>query len=269
MGKARKFSISFGLVNIPVGLYNSVKEEKIDLHNVSPAGNRVRIRWVDEVTGEEVPREAMRKGWQASKDSPLVILEDRELQGIRLKSTKAIEVIGLRSGAIDPIQCKSVFYIAPEKGGEKGYSILYRTLKELGAYALGRVVLSGKEYTVAIGPKGNMLILVVLYYPHEILSPPEVALVETSEKEVELGKQLLDAMGEADTSGLKDRYREALKKLIADKAAGKEVSVSEVRVEETAEADISSMLEKSLGALKKKKLGVAVAVQGDDQPREV
>jgi DNA end-binding protein Ku len=268
-----KFQISFGLVNIPVRLHPTAKEDRIGFNMLSPSGHRVRQKLVDEVTGEEVDRAKVKKGYEISKGKYLVF-EKEEIEGLRLKTTKTIEILGFLPASFEQhpmyrLFQKEHFYLAPEKS-EKAYTILYEALRELGVAAVGKVVLpgSGKESTVVITPFGKMLLLTVLYYKHEIQSPPQVDLAQVDEREKELGKQLLQALGTPDVEKLKDRYIEAVRKLIEAKAKGRPVEAGEVEVKATEESDIAAALERSLG-LAKKKLGVAVASPGDEQAQEV
>ena len=113
--------------------------------------------------------------------------------------------------------------------------------------AVGRVVLSsgGKESIVTISAWKNMLLLTALYYPYEIQHQPQVELTQISDKEKELGKQLIQALGKPDFNELKDRYVSAVKELIKAKMEGKEIKPIE-EVQETAADDIAAAL-KSLG----------------------
>ena len=271
----RKFGISFGLVNIPVKIHGVVKEAKeaFKMHMISPDGARVRQKLVCEKTGKEVNRAEVKKGYEYAKEQ-YVILDSKEVDNVKLKSAKAIEIVGFLPAKnpigekLDPIIQKEHFYITPEKGGEKGYSILYQVVKELDIMAVGRVVMSGREYTVTLTAWHNLLLLTVLYYPNEIVPPPAVGLVELTEREKELGKQLLTALGKPDVKKLNDRYIEALKELISAKLEGREVKPIE-ETAGTAESDIEKALAASLGTAKKKKLGVVVTVQGTEEMVEV
>jgi DNA end-binding protein Ku len=260
---ARKFGISFGLVNIPVQIHNTVKEETISFHMVTAQGHRVKHKLVDAETGEEVNRPETLKGYEVSKDK-MVILTPDEVANVRLASTKSIEIIGfVPSTYVDPILQKGQYYITPDgKAGEKGYSILYHVLKELGVMAVGKIVMGGtKEYIATVSVWKNMLLLTLLYSPHEVVAPPTINIVEVNARELELGKTLLQSLGKPEFKELKNRYIKALQELITAKLEGKEIKP--IKVQETAEDDIAAALEKSLSLTKKKKLGVAVAATAD------
>lgn len=269
-----KFGISFGLVNIPCRIHTSAKEEKVSFNMITKDGNRVRQKLVDEVTGKDIKRNETKKGWEVSKGQYLVFEPD-EIKNLKLKSTRTIDIIGFAPADFEKhplyrLFQKAQFYVSPETGGEKGYSILYNALKELNITAVGKVVLSngGKESIVVIAPWGKILLLTVLYYKQEIQNPPQVDMAEVSDRELELGKQLISALGKPDLEKLKDKYIEAVHQLVEARAKGETVAVGAIDVEQTTESDIAAALEKSLGSLgteKKKKLGVAVSVQGTEE----
>ena len=264
-----KFGISFGLVNVPIKIYNAVKEERIGFNMLSPCCHaRARQKLVCEQCRAEMERVKAKKGYEVSKGN-YVILDPQDVNNVKLRSTKSIEIVGfVQAGSVDPIVFKENYYIGPEKGGEKGFAILLQVLAELGVMAVGRVVMHGKEYTVTITSRKNQLILTVLYYPSEVVAPPTVPPVEVSERERELAKKLLENLGRPNMGEFKNRYTEALKELIQAKLEGREVKVVQ-EIGTTAESDIEKALEASLGTTKKKKLGVAVAAQGTEEMAEL
>jgi DNA end-binding protein Ku len=250
----RKFSLTFGLVSIPVRIQNATKEQKVSFHQITPCcGARVGQDLRCKSCGQQVSRAEVKKGYEISKDN-YVVLERAEVEAVKLPSVKTIEVVGfIPADSLDPITFAETYYIAPEEGGEKGYSLLLEALRELGRIAIGRLTMNGKEHTVAISSRKGLLLLTLLWYPNEIVAPPEVGLVPISERELELAKQLLKAMDGVDFREFKDRYVEALKELIKAKLEGKEVRPVEVEVQAT--SDIQKALEESV----KRRLAVAEA----------
>jgi DNA end-binding protein Ku len=247
----KKFSVTFGLVSIPVRLEPAVREDKVSFHFMTSDGHRVKQVLIDEVTGQQVDRKTLMKGYEDSKDHYIIFTQE-ELDNLKLKSTKTVEIIGFlpESAASEDICHKEDYYVGEEKGGEKGYSLLYAILDELKLRAVGRVVLNGKEYTVLLYPWKGILRLTVLYYPNEIQPLPAVQQVPITAKEKEMAKLLIQSLGQPDLQGLKDRYREAVRELIKARQEGK--PIEGVKVEVTSpEADLAELLKKSLEAAKK------------------
>jgi len=267
---ARKFAISFGLVNVPIELHPTVKEDTVHFNMITLKGNRVEQRLCDKETGEEVRRGDTLKGYEVTKGNYVIFSKD-EVERVKLVSAKSIEIIGfVEANKIEAIIQKEQFYITPDEKGEKGYSIIFGALKALNIMAVGKIVMGGtKEYIATISVWRNMLLLTLLYYPKEVLVPPSVNMVDISERELELGKTLLQTLGAPDIKTLSNRYVKALQELIKAKAEGREIKPIE-EVPQTPEDDIAAALENSLKGLgKRKKLGVAVAVDGEAALQEM
>ena len=70
-------SISFGLVNIPMKLYNAVSRKNVSFHQIDArTGARVKMQRVSSNDGEEVPYEQIVKGYELSPDR-YVLVEPR------------------------------------------------------------------------------------------------------------------------------------------------------------------------------------------------
>jgi DNA end-binding protein Ku len=85
--------LRLSLVSCPVLLYPATSErEKISFHQInSKTGNRVRLKRVDEKTGEEVPYDDIVKGYEVSKGHYLEVTEE-ELEAISIESTRTIDI---------------------------------------------------------------------------------------------------------------------------------------------------------------------------------
>lgn len=242
----RKLTISFGLVNIPVKIHNATKEQKISFNQITPCC-RARVNSVlkCQTCGREVSRAEVSKGYEVEKGN-YVVLSQEEVKSVRLPSAKSIQIEGfVAHGDIDPLLFAETFYVEPDKGGERAYSLLADALGLLQKVAVGKVVMNGKEQVVAINRWRNLLLLTLLWYPSEIRNPPEVQLLELSGRERELAKQLIEAGDGVDFQTFKDRYVEALKEMIRAKLEGREVKPIE-EAKPTEEDSIAKALEASL-----------------------
>ena len=75
-------SISFGLVNIPIKLYNAVSRKNVSFNQIdSRTGSRIKMQRVSTADGSEVPYEAIVKGYELSPDH-FVLIEPDELDGL-------------------------------------------------------------------------------------------------------------------------------------------------------------------------------------------
>lgn len=248
--RERKLTISFGLVNIPVKLHNATKEQKVSFNQITPCCEaRINLVPKCKTCGNVVNRAELKKGYEVAKDQ-YVLLTKEEVQSVRLPSAKSIVIEGFAPyEELDPLLFAETFYTEPDEKGEIAYSLLAEALGLLHKVAIGKVVSNGKENIVAIRRWRNLLLLNILWYPSEIRKPPEVQLCETSERERELAKTLIEACGGVDLKKSTDRYIEALEELIRAKVEGREIKpIAEVIP--TQESGIADALEASLKQVK-------------------
>src|SRR5437764_909673 len=85
-------SISFGLVQVPVRLVGATKSRDVSFNQLEEGtGARIRYKKVSDATGEEVPTERIKRGYEISKGR-YVMIEPDELDVLRPKGSHAIEI---------------------------------------------------------------------------------------------------------------------------------------------------------------------------------
>ncbi len=251
-----KGSISFGLVNIPVRMYSATSEKVVSFRELhKECGTPLQHkRWCPKCK-KEVPWEDVVKGFEY-EEGKYVVITPEELQAIKLKSARHIEIIKfVPISSLDPILIEKQYYLAPQEGGEKAFHLFREVLATLGKAAIGRLIMRNKEYLCAIIPYKIGLLLLTLHYAYEIKDINEIEALrksyEIGKMEEELARKLVESMsGELRIEEYKDRFLEALKELIKEKLSGKEIKpVSE----EEEEVGLLEALQKSVEKLKKRK----------------
>lgn len=258
-----KGSISFGLVSIPVKMYSATttKELKFNMLHAEDGG-RIHYRKFCEKCGKEVNKDEIVKGYKISGNE-YVILTDEDFSKIPLKTVKNIEIRQFFDPSeLNLIYYNSFYYLSPEKGGEKAYAILKEAMNSTNTMGIGKVTLRNREYLVTLRSfdhfraesayKVGGILLSQLHYVDEIRNPMEVPgwnqEIEVSEEELELAKQLLNAMKKPlKLEEYRDEYKEGLMKLIEAKLEGKEITVTE---EVKAVKSLVDALKSSLEAVK-------------------
>ncbi|MEM7814392.1 MAG: Ku protein [Candidatus Aenigmatarchaeota archaeon] len=253
-------AISFGLVHIPIRIYTATESKEIEFHNLCPEclSPLEYKRWCPKCQ-KEVAWQDVKKGFKISKER-WVVLDKEEIEKLKLPSTKALEIQSfIDVSQIDPIFFQKAYYVVPEEGGEKPYSLLVEALRLANKAAIGKVVLKNKEYLVCLRPFKKGLVMHLLYFLREIKDIEELPelknLVVVSKEELELAKALISKLTEEefDASKFKDEYTEKLKELIKAKAEGKEVEIkAEERVAEA--KSLMEALKASVEQAKKKKV---------------
>ena len=186
-----KGALSFGLVNVPVGLYPATQDKAIHFNQLEEGtSDRIRYKKVNERTGEEVEAGKIVKGFDLG-GGEYVILTDDELAAAEPERSKLVEITDFVDlDEIDPVFYRSTYYLAPEgEAAGKAYALLRQAMRESNKIAIGTLVMRNKEYPVAIRPDDDVLTLETMYFSDEIRSPskelPDLPNVsELTEREI-------------------------------------------------------------------------------------
>ena len=253
-----KGALSFGLVNIPVGLYPATSDKSIHFNQFEEGtSDRIRYKKVNERTGEEVPQDRIVRGFDLG-GGEYVILTEEELESAEPKKSRQIEIsdfVGLVD--IDPVYFRSSYYLAPEgAGADKAYALLRRSMAEAGRVAIATLVMRNKEYLVAIRPEDDALALHTMYFSDEVRAPGrDLELPETgdvTERELSMAQLLIESMeSEWDPERFHDTHREKVEALIEEKRNGHEIVLQEGPEPVAKVVDLMEALNASIAAAAK------------------
>jgi DNA end-binding protein Ku len=259
-------SITFGLVNIPVGMALATKPAARQsdvsfrtLHRECRTPIKQK-RWCP-THEREVDRDELVKGWEVAKGE-FVIVEDADLEAIeQIDDSKSIEItrfVDLEE--VDPIFFDRTYYLAParETAARRPYVLLLRAMQETGKAALGRFVRGGSEHLCLIRPKGDALALETMFLAEDVNSQAEIEeSVEESDvktAELDLARQVIDSLaGEFDAEELTSEYRQNLREMLEAKLAGEEIARPVEPVAETPVVDLMDALKKSVAEVSERK----------------
>jgi DNA end-binding protein Ku len=250
-------TISFGLVAIPMKLYNAVNRKSVSFNQLDERTmSRIRYRKVSDETGEEVPDENIVKGYEVSKGR-YVLVDPDELEPFIPAATRSVELeefVDLDD--IDPVYFDNSYYVAPD-GSAKPYVLLARAMEEAGKVGIGRFVMRNKQYTAAIRAVDGHLMMSTLTYADEVVKKSAIDEldglddVDVSDREVKMAEALVASLSdEFKPEKYRDDYREQVLDLIAKKAAGEEFEVPEPAAEKPKIVDLMAALEASVEAAK-------------------
>src|SRR3954463_9660792 len=163
-------SISFGLVNIPIKLFNAVSRKGVSFNQIdSRSGSRGKMNGGSALDDSEVPYEAIVKGYELSPDR-YVLIEPEELDNLDPEATHTIDIEEFVDlSEIDPIFYDAPYYIGPVKGTEKSYALLARAMEEENKVAVARFVMRTKQYLAALRPVAGKLMISTMVYADEII----------------------------------------------------------------------------------------------------
>jgi DNA end-binding protein Ku len=226
-----KGSLSFGLVNVPVGLYPATAEKTIRFHQFEAGtADRIRYKKVNERTGDEVDTQDIVRGVDLG-GGDYVLLTDDELAAAAPVKSKLIEITDFVDLTdIDPVYFRATYYLAPEgEAAEKAYALLRSVMDQAGKIAIGTLVMRNKEYPVAIRPDREVLALETLYFADEIRRPADELpglphQVDLTDKETAMAELLVQSMESPwDPTRYEDTHRAKVEALIEEKRQGHEI----------------------------------------------
>lgn len=243
--------IRFSLVTIPVRIYNAVDtEQRISFNQLHKSDNGpIGYEKKCKKCGKVVPLEDIVKGYQYEPDQ-FAIVEKDDLEKIKLKSTKIIEIEGFISAKeVSPMLYEAPYFAGPDGVvASKAFGLLGQTLKDTGKVGIGKVVLRDREDVVLIAPQEGGIVLYKLRYPKEvrdIKTVPQLDGQVVDKDQLKLARSLVESMAKTwKKLDLTDTYHDALREMIEAKIAGKEVVTVEEEVKPV--VDIMKALKQSI-----------------------
>jgi DNA end-binding protein Ku len=224
-----KGSISFGLVYIPIAVYPATREEKLSFRQLRRTDlSPIKYKKVAEADMKEVPASDIVKGFEYERGR-YVIMNDEDFEKVRIESTHSIDITDfVELEQVDPKFFYKPYFLEPQKGGEKAYSLLHKALSGTDKIGIAKVVISNREYLAAVKADGLFLVLELMHFASEVLTPEELnrPKTELNDKELKMAQALVDSMTVAwEPNKYRDEYRTAVMELIEQKAKNKKIDV--------------------------------------------
>jgi DNA end-binding protein Ku len=227
-----KGSVGFGLVQIPVGLYTAEKKDELSLslldrHDLAPVGyERINRR-----TGKKVEWKDIVKGYAYQKGK-YVVVTDEDIRNANVRATQTIDIVAfVDASEISPLYYDTPYYLGPTKPGAKAYAILRDTLGRSGKVGIAKVVIRTRQHLAAVRVEGDVLVLQLLRFSHELKPLDEIEVPDEARKtpkatarELEMANQLIASMEASwDPEQYHDEYRDDLLARIKRKAKHGEI----------------------------------------------
>lgn len=250
--------LSFGMVNIPVALYNATKRMSVSFKQLRSSDySRINYKKIAN-DGAEVKAADIVKGYEITPDR-FVVVSDYELEAITPKASRVIDITDfVRLEQIDPRHYDNQYYLIPEPGAGKAYALLLAALKQSKAVGIARFVLRSKEYLAAIRPAGKAIALSTMLFQEEIIPVTELEAylpeLQPAPKELAMANMLIESqLTDFNPDKYKNEYLEAVMELINTKAEREAITSKPAAPGENQVIDIMAAIEASLVAIKKDK----------------
>jgi DNA end-binding protein Ku len=227
-----KGSIGFGLVSIPVKLYSAVQTSALDFDMLdSRDHSRIRYQRINEHTHKEVPYDKIVKGYKLNDE--YIVMDEHDFEDAAPEKTRVIEIQSFVDIAdVNPMFYETSYYTEPDTKNNKAYALLSQALVKSKKAGLARFVLRSTESLCVVHPVENVLVITRIRFGQEIRSTEDlnIAKVEVSKKELEVGLALIDQYAEKfDVSKFKDEYNDELLNIIKAKSKGKRATVKKLK----------------------------------------
>ncbi|HEY6922003.1 MAG TPA: Ku protein [Steroidobacteraceae bacterium] len=248
-------TVSFGLVAIPVKLYSATRSTGSIHFNMlhKKDGSRLKQQYICQKEGVVVERDEIVKGYEFAKDQ-YVMFTPEEIKALEEAGTKSVDIqefVPLAS--VDPVYFNTTYYLAPDKGGAKPYTLFATALRESKRCAVGRWATRGREYVVILRPVENALVLHQLHFAPEVvpLADLEVEDMKVRDAELKLAQQLIDQQTTErfDPTAYTDEVKARIEAAIQKKVEGEQITLAEPRA--AAEGNVVDLMEALRASLKR------------------
>ena len=245
-------TISFGLVSVPIKMFSAGESSAAISFNWlhKKDGARLKQQYICSKDGEKVENEDRVKGWEFSKGQYVVFTKE-ELKALEEKGTGSIEVQEfVDADTVDRMYMDRVYFLGPDKGGDRAFALLGEALKKTGKVAIGQWAARGKQYLIMIRPLGRGLAMEQLRYADEVRSIDEVPIpkIEVKKAEMDLAIRFIQeaASKEFDPKKYDDNVKKKILEQIEQKIAGKEITEEPAEAPKTQIIDLMEALKASL-----------------------
>lgn len=247
-----KGTVSCGLLNVPAKLYAATEEKSIKFNSIHrQCQSRISMPKFCPTCERKVEQSELVKGYDMGDDN-MVLFEEEELSDLKLSTLSSIEVLEfIQNEQFDPRLPKKSYYLAPDKGGTKGFGLLAEAMAACGVCGIVKLAMREKEHLGLMSPfQSGVMLLQTLFWEDELRSWGElVTEVSVKDSELELAGTLIRKMsGDGILAKYKDGYRESLEQAIEAKLRGEVVQVSDKPKPSSAEEDLTALLEASISS---------------------
>ncbi len=251
-----KGQLKIGTTKVPVKLYSAIQDRTVRF-NILDDRHKMRVKqhMIDPDSGEEVPTEEIRKGYEI-EPGRFVILTAEDLEALQPPPSRDIEIEEfVDQDKISQQWFERPYYLGPDDG-DKEYFALAEALSNQEKEGIAHWVMRNKYYAGVLRSIDDYLYLFTLRDAKEVISANDLAKptgAAPTQKELAMAKQLIEMLrGDFNAADYKDEYRERVEKFIEQKARGRAPRLQAVKTKRRTDA-LGSALEKSIAALKKGK----------------
>jgi DNA end-binding protein Ku len=252
-------SISFGLVNIPIGLAVATQRSDIAFRTLHrECGTPIKQKRWCPTHERDVEADELVKGWEVAKGE-FVFVEESDLEAVALQRSQSIEILRfVKLEDVDPVYFDRTYYLAPSstEAQRRPYVLLLRAMEETGMAAVGKFVLWGKENLCLIRAHDDSLLLETLFFAEDVRAREEIVEAvggtEVKDAELELARQVIGSLeGDFEAEDFENQYRTELRQMLEAKLEGQEITRPEPQPEAPV-VDLMDALKRSVAEVQER-----------------
>jgi DNA end-binding protein Ku len=242
-------AVSFGLVNVPVRMYSAIDTNDLEFELVHEKdGGRIGYQKYCKLDEKLVPDDEIVKGYEVRKGK-VVYVTDEDFAAAKVEGYRAIDIEAfVPYEDIDPIFFAHTYYVGPDRGAEKVYSLLVKAMENSELTGVAKFVMRDKQHLGALRIRDGVITLEQLHFADEIRPIDEIKASRTrvSQEELKMAERLIESFTTKwKPEKYKDTYRDALCAIIKAKRKGEDVHAAP-EVEEEAPTDLMTALRESI-----------------------
>jgi DNA end-binding protein Ku len=215
----------------------------------------VRRTFKAEDTGETLSPEEVLKGYEYSKGEFAVFRPD-EMRRFRAETTRDMEIIEfVKLSGIDPVYFNASYYVAPDRGGEKPYSLLFEAMRRTGFAALARFAMHGREQILVLRPGARGIIMHTLFFESEVHAADEFTANTSlvTAQEMKLAELLIEQLAaDFDAAKFKDDRMARMRQSIEEKIAVGKTGTAHEQTQAGSAAPVVNILDALRRSLERK-----------------
>lgn len=229
-----------GLAQIPVKAYAATNAAgKLSFNELhKECGSRIQHKKWCSRCGRAVAREDIESGYHYSDGHFVRVTEEEKAQS-KAGAPMAIDVKRVcAADEFDPMYVHNTYYLAPlDRRAASAYLTMARAFR--GWVGIGTVSMVRRDYLVALRAVGDTLVMYTLHRDAELHKPGDIEIDLSAAKAIDadvkrVSTALTTLQGRFDLAEFKDRYTEALWKVIEAKVGCVEAARTTAEAEKTA-----------------------------------
>lgn len=221
-----------------------------------------------------VTRDEIVKGYEYEKDK-YVIMAQEDLDGIRLESTKTIDLVRfVDAGAVDPVYVDSPYYLGPDGPvAAEAFGVIREAMSRAGKAGIGKLVMHGRERVLMVRVKGRGFEVATLRYAAEVRSADdvfeEVKLGPVDEEQLALASSIIQSKsGAFEPAAFEDKYSDAFFEIVKRKVEGRQAEPEGDDVSAPAPINFMEALKASVAAVEQSQGGEASPARAASRSKE-